>query len=79
MVPLLHDPNGDRRGLLRDGEALAEAVGEGFQQWTGQLADGVVQRMDRGCIEGEQPWILLGCRGSPMDRGSAAIATLSWC
>lgn len=39
-MALLHDPIGDRCGLLRDGEALA---------------DGAVHLTDRGRIEGEQP------------------------
>ena len=52
VVPLLDDPIRDRRGLLRDGEAFAETLGEGLQHWPGQLADGAVQREDGGCIEG---------------------------
>ena len=53
MVTLLHDPIGDRWGLLRDGEALAEALGKAFQQRTGQLANGAVKCTDCGRIEGE--------------------------
>ena len=60
VVTLLDDPISDRRGLLRDGEALAESLGEGLQHWPGQLADGAVQREDGGRIEGEQSRILLG-------------------
>jgi hypothetical protein len=67
MVALLEDPIGDRRGLLRDGKAFAETLGEGFQHWPGQLldgaaqrADGAAQRADGGRIEGEEPWILRG-------------------
>ena len=73
VVTLLQDPIGDRRGLLRDGEALAESLGEGLQQGPRELADGAVQRADRGRIEGEQPRILLGCRGGSLSRG------LCWC
>jgi hypothetical protein len=60
MVALLEDPIGDRRGLLRDGKAFAETLGEGFQHWPGQLLDGAAQRADGGRIEGEEPWILRG-------------------
>jgi hypothetical protein len=73
VVTLLQDPISDRRGLLRDGEALAESLGEGLQQGARELADGAVQRADRGRIEGEQPRILLGCRGDSLSRG------LCWC
>ena len=69
VVTLLQDPISDRRGLLRDGEALAESLGEGLQQGARELADGAVQRADRGRIEGEQPRILLGCRGGSLSRG----------
>jgi hypothetical protein len=55
VVSLLQDPISDRRGLLRDGEALAESLGEGLQQGARELADGTMQRADRGRIEGEQP------------------------
>jgi hypothetical protein len=68
-MTLLQDPISDRRGLLRDGEALADALGEGLQQGARELADGAVQRADRGRIEGEQPRILLGCRDSSLSRG----------
>ena len=73
VVTLLQDPISDRRGLLRDGEALAESLGEGLQQGARELADGAVQRSDRGRIEGEQARILLGCRGGSLSRG------LRWC
>ena len=36
MVSLLQDPISDRRGLLRDGEALAEALGEGLHAAVGR-------------------------------------------
>jgi hypothetical protein len=54
VVTLLEDAISDRCGLLRDGEALAESLGEGLQQGARELADGAVQRADRGRIEGEQ-------------------------
>ena len=67
MVALLEDPIGDRRGLLRDGQAFAGTLGEGLQQWprrlldgAAQRADGAVQCADGGRIEGEEPWILRG-------------------
>lgn len=68
-MTLLQDPISDRRGLLRDGEALAEALGEGFQQGARELADGPVERVDCGRIEGEQPRILLGCKDTSLSRG----------
>ena len=55
MVLPLADPIGDRRGLIGDREALAEALGESFQQGPGQPADGAVQPADRGLIEWEEP------------------------
>ena len=53
VMALLRDPIGDCCGLLRDGEALAEALGKAFQQGTGQLANGAVECADCGRIEGE--------------------------
>jgi hypothetical protein len=56
---------------------MRKPLGEGLQQWPGQLADGAaqradgaVQRADGGRIEGEEPWILRGaitscCAGRP--------------
>jgi hypothetical protein len=73
VVTLLEDAISDRRGLLRDGEALAESLSEGLQKGARELTDGAVQRADRGRIEGEQPRILLGCRGGSLSRG------LCWC
>lgn len=73
VVKLLQDPISDGRGLLRDGEALADSLGEGLQQGARELADGTVQRADRCRIEGEQPRILPGWRGGSLSRG------LCWC
>ena len=68
VVTLLHDSIGDRCGPFRDGEALAEALGEGLQQWARQLPDGAVQLADRVRIKVKQPRILLGCRSCILSR-----------
>lgn len=65
VVAPLTDPIGDRGGLGRHLEALAEGLAEPFQYRRGQAADGGVQLADRGLIEGRQARIVcwrLGCR-----------------
>jgi hypothetical protein len=66
VVSPLADAIGDRRGLSRHLEALAERLAESLEHGRGQGADGGVQLADRGWIEGRQARIicgLLGCRG----------------
>ena len=66
VVAPLADAIGDRRGLSRHLEALAESLAEPLQHRRGQGADGGVQLADGGRIEGCQAGIedwWLGCLG----------------
>ncbi|MFM9104405.1 MAG: hypothetical protein ACKOPS_25080, partial [Cyanobium sp.] len=60
VVPPLADAIGDRGGLGRHLEALAERPAEPLQHRRGQAADGGVQLADGGRIEGRQARIV--CR-----------------
>jgi hypothetical protein len=65
VVPPLADSIGDRGGVGRHLEALAEGFAEPLQHGGGQAADGGVQLADGGWIEGRQAGIedwRLGCR-----------------
>jgi hypothetical protein len=60
VVPPLADAIGDRGGVGRHLEALAEGFAEPLQHGGGQAADGGVQLADGGWIEGRQAGIVCG-------------------
>jgi hypothetical protein len=68
VVPPLADAIGDRGGLGRHLEALAEGLAESLQHRSGQAADGGVQLADGGRIEGRQAGIVCMLLGRGWNR-----------
>jgi ferrous iron transport protein B len=61
MVPPLADPIGDRCGLLRHLEPLAECLGKPLQSRAGQSPNGGEDLLDGGRIEGSSLCSASGC------------------